>query len=54
MDWEEFLTIMGLMVGSFIMVNTDDPDGTDFNQLRDAVDMMRVRPDGQSMDAGMD
>ena len=35
--------MMGQLMGAFILVNEDDPDGTDFNQLRDATIKMRAR-----------
>ena len=42
MDWEEFLTVSGNLLGAFISIDKADPDGTSFNQLRDATKDMEV------------
>jgi len=41
-DWEEFLTVATAMIGSNVNVNKNDPDGTDFNQLRDSTKRMKA------------
>merc|ERR1719486_263498 len=40
-DWEEFLTVTSNLLGAFVSVNKNDPDGTDFNQLRDSTTKMK-------------
>jgi len=41
-DWEEFLTVATSMLGAAVNVNKNDPDGTDFNQLRDSTKRMKA------------
>jgi len=40
-DWEEFLSICSSLLGAQIAVDKNDPDGTDFNQLRDSTNRMK-------------
>jgi len=40
-DWEEFLGICSILLGASIAVDKNDPDGTDFNQLRDSTNRMK-------------
>jgi len=40
-DWEEFLSVCGILLGSAVAVDQNDPDGTDFNQLRDSTQRMK-------------
>lgn len=41
-DWEEFLTVATCLLGASVNVNKNDPDGTDFNQLRDSTKRMKA------------
>jgi len=41
-DWEEFLTVSTAIIGASVNVNKNDPDGTDFNQLRDSTKRMKA------------
>jgi len=41
-DWEEFLTVSTAIIGASVNVNKNDPDGTDFNQLRDSTKLMKA------------
>lgn len=40
-DWEEFLSISSVLLGASVAVDKNDPDGTDFNQLRDSTNRMK-------------
>jgi len=40
-DWEEFLSICTTLLGASVAVDSNDPDGTDFNQLRDSTNRMK-------------
>jgi len=40
-DWEEFLSIASTLLGASVALAQDDPDGTDFNQLRDSTKRMK-------------
>lgn len=40
-DWEEFLSISSILLGASVAVDKSDPDGTDFNQLRDSTNRMK-------------
>jgi len=40
-DWEEFLSIASTLLGASVAIAKDDPDGTDFNQLRDSTKRMK-------------
>jgi hypothetical protein len=41
-DWEEFLTFSQELLGGQVVVADEDPDGTDFSQLREHVDRFRL------------